>query len=69
MCKFKEVLQEFKRVINIITQSLETNYMCLQHVIEGCGPAFIPHLSDELLDLIYTGLKVSTHAHGQAASH
>jgi hypothetical protein len=35
---------------------LETSFRALQHVMEGCGPAFLPHLGPDLRATVYRAL-------------
>ena len=37
-------------------QCLETSFLALRAVIEGCGPSFTPHVTPELRGLVYTAL-------------
>ncbi|ROT82029.1 uncharacterized protein [Penaeus vannamei] len=37
-------------------RNLETNMKCLEHMINGCAPKFLPYIDQDLLDLIFTAL-------------
>ncbi|XP_066947983.1 uncharacterized protein [Macrobrachium rosenbergii] len=37
-------------------RNLETNMKCLEHMIYGSGPKFLPYIDQDLLDLIFTTL-------------